>query len=692
VSNKRGAGMNKQAARQLAAEVKRQGGGEEAVGSVFAGFINRHPAAPRLQLMQFFETFRGECDRNQRKKLGVYFTPPELAAYVTRCAMSLVQQCGAGPPVWLDPACGSGVFLHTVSEQLAAANRAARQHTAANVLGIELLPATAATARLLTQHHGVNVLNLNPLLQPHEELQPLLINGGPLVVIGNPPYSSRSAHSKHPAVVKMLAPYRAGVDHRKVNLSDDFIQFIRWSQLWIERAGSGVLAMVTSSTYLDGLTQKAMRKSLLNTFDQMHVLDLGGSILRQQTSPPAPGQPRDENVFGVRSGIAVGLFVKHQKRATARTDPQLMLAQLTGTRAAKLQKLQTLKLHETPWQPIQPQPPAFAFTQQPQASSQYNSWLPLDQIFAQYISGVQTKNDALLVAMSRDELISRLQPQFSDFDPRHIHPYITAPFDTRFVYYDRARIGRPRWRVARHLLAGGGGMLFMRQNRGETEYNHFLATPHLASDRAFYSAHGAPYMAPLMLHTANGLQPNATAELMQTLAACNAVAHLAGQPLLMWRQFVCWMYAVFHSQSFRQRFHLQLSEGFPRTPLPHDQQQFTDVSRLGAQLWRLHIAAQQPPPADTPPGVSSTPDCAGYCADDRAGQPPSLSEASSCISSTAMQCRVGGYAVLPRWIKQREATPVTTAMLTRLRAIAATLEETVRIQQEIAPYIGPFVS
>ncbi len=660
--------MDQNVAVQLARDVLDLGGGEQAMERVFTQFLNNCNAPP-LSVMQFFERFRDACDSQQRKSHGVYFTPPELASYITRCAAALAQQLPSADSVWVDPSCGSGVFLHTVAAQLQKQNQAP-----ASLLGFELLSATASVARQLAPSHA-RVLQTNPLIAPEEELRPLLVSGGPLVVLGNPPYSSRSDFRDHPQVQQMMAPYRQGLSQRKVNLSDDFVHFIRWGQCWIERAGCGVMAFVTSSTYLDGLSHRSMRESLLSTFDKIFILDLGGSVLRQQTSKPQHGVARDENLFKIRSGIAVGLFLK-QETAANKAQAVVHHASETGTRAAKLKYLSSLTLDSTPWRPVQPTPDAYTFRPQPKPSSAYDNWLPLHEIFAQFISGIQTKNDALLVAHTREELEQRLKPRFEDFDPQHIHTYICAPFDVRYVYYDRQRIGRPRWRVARHLMPGAGAVLFMRQNRGEAEYNHILATPHLPSDRAFYSAHGATYVAPLMLHEEDGVKPNMSQGLHATLATLPATSQLAQEPLLMWRRFVCWMYAVLHCRQFRQRFHEQLSGEFPRIPLPEDKPQFDAVANLGAGLWRLHIATQQVCSADHP----------------HQPLPETLEALRTQFSQQTLEYRIGGYAVLRRWFKQRASRSISPEMVAQAHAIAETLEATRQIQQQISAYTSPFVS
>jgi len=58
---------------------------------------------------------------------------------------------------------------------------------------------------------------------------------------------------------------------RKVNLDDDYIKFIRYGQHFIEKTGDGVLAYISNNNFIDGITHRQMRKSLLQTFDKIYV-------------------------------------------------------------------------------------------------------------------------------------------------------------------------------------------------------------------------------------------------------------------------------------------------------------------------------------------------------------------------------------------------------------------------------------
>ena len=83
---------------------------------------------------------------------------------------------------------------------------------------------------------------------------------------------------------------------KKINLDDDFIKFLRWAQWRIAETGQGVIGYITNNVYLDGLTHRRMRESLLETFDEIYVLNLHGSAKKQETTPDGA---KDDNVFDI---------------------------------------------------------------------------------------------------------------------------------------------------------------------------------------------------------------------------------------------------------------------------------------------------------------------------------------------------------------------------------------------------------
>ncbi len=95
------------------------------------------------------------------------------------------------------------------------------------------------------------------------------------------------------------------------------MKFIRFAQWRIEQTGYGILAFITNHGYLDNPTFRGMRQSLMQTFDDIYVLDLHGNAKKKET---APDGSKDENVFDIQQGVAIGIFVKREgeKQGTGR--------------------------------------------------------------------------------------------------------------------------------------------------------------------------------------------------------------------------------------------------------------------------------------------------------------------------------------------------------------------------------------
>ena len=130
------------------------------------------------------------------------------------------------------------------------------------------------------------------------------------VIIGNPPYNvgqinenDNNKNREYPTMdARVAATYaKASTATNKNALADPYIKAIRWAS---DRIGAeGVVAFVTNSSFLDGVAFDGMRKHLGGDFDTIYVLDLGGNARKGL-------KVSDANVFGIRVGVSINLFVK----------------------------------------------------------------------------------------------------------------------------------------------------------------------------------------------------------------------------------------------------------------------------------------------------------------------------------------------------------------------------------------------
>ena len=164
-----------------------------------------------------------------------------------------------------------------------------------------------------------------------------------MVVLGNPPYSGHSANKGD--WIKGLLRGKDGsvktgnyfqvngepIRERQVKwLHDDYVKFIRYAQRRIERTGEGVLGFVTNHSYLDNPTFRGMRQNLMDTFDEIYLLDLHGNSKKKEQSPEGG---KDENVFDIQQGVAVSLLVKRSNDCDS--PARIFHADLWGERESR---------------------------------------------------------------------------------------------------------------------------------------------------------------------------------------------------------------------------------------------------------------------------------------------------------------------------------------------------------------------
>lgn len=307
----------------------------------------------------------------------------------------------------LDPATGTGTFLYAVIARIRErfeGNAGAwpgyvAEHLLPRLFGFELLMAPYAVAHMklgleleasgydFSSDQRLGVYLTNSLEEAHalsnlplftqwlaEEARAAsdIKRSAPvMVVLGNPPYSGHSAN-KGEWIEDLMDDYKQSAALKKPAqakwLSDDYVKFIRFAQWRIERTGHGVLAFVTNHSYLDNPTFMDMRRSLMQSFDEIYVLDLHGNTKKKEATPDGG---KDDNVFDIQQGVAIGIFVKRALRtvraergaaAAGSKDAEAAVARvyhadLYGTRKLKYAALDTTDIAHTEWTELAPPAP-----------------------------------------------------------------------------------------------------------------------------------------------------------------------------------------------------------------------------------------------------------------------------------------------------------------------------------------------
>jgi len=615
------------------------------------------------------------------------FGLPEGLAHAGKVALTRQKALGKGKPnettdthrlQILDPATGTGTFLYAVIQQIRErfeGNAGAwpgyvAEHLLPRLFGFELLMAPYAVAHmklgLELQESGydfasdrrLGVFLTNSLEEAHE------LSGIPLftqwladesraasdvkreapvmVVLGNPPYSGHSVN-KGRWIEELMADYKQSPELKKPAqakwLSDDYVKFIRFAQWRIEQTGHGVLAFVTNHGYLDNPTFMDMRRSLMASFDAIYLLDLHGNSKKKERTP---GGGKDENVFDIQQGVAIGIFVKHATNAAVAPLPQLdpesaavspraaparvYHGDLYGSRAEKYGVLDALDIASTAWRELLPTAPTWLFAPQDAGLlAEYACGWSLRDVFAPNgdpAPGIVTTHDDFAISWSREEAIAkveRLLATRTESEARELFklcsqdqwryarakleladggwrekvvPILYRPFDVRWTIYDRNVAVHRRERAFDNFVGRSNvGLAMMRQASADQGYTHILAITAAADNRVLFSNRGVMAASPLWLYPRQptDLLDTAPREKTANLApafVAELAAVAAAEPTP--EDTLAYVYAVLHAPSYRTRYADFLKRDFPRVPVTGNRALFDALIAAGRELIALH--------------------------------------------------------------------------------------------------------
>ena len=248
------------------------------------------------------------------------------------------------------------------------------------------------------------------------------------VVIGNPPYNvgqvnenDNNKNRKYETMDNLIAETYAKDSKATLRsqLYDPYIKAIRWA---LDRIGEeGIVAFVTNNSFIEGLAFDGMRKHLAEDCDAIYILDLGGNARKGL-------KVSDANVFGIRVGVSVNLFVR--KKAASSESPRIFYY-CTDDLWDKKQKYDFLNerqhIGDITWQPIQPDARHTWLTKDLRA--EFDTFIPIgtkeakaqkdeaiDVIFKTYSNGVKTNRDAWVYNFNRNTLAENINRMIETYN------------------------------------------------------------------------------------------------------------------------------------------------------------------------------------------------------------------------------------------------------------------------------------
>ena len=663
----------------------------------------------------------------------------------------------------LDPATGTGTFLAEVVNQIYDRYRDQQgiwqqyveQHLLPRLNGFEILMASYAVAHLKLdmllsetgyQHQSEKRLHVyltNSLEESNNEPRTLFAQWlsreaaeanvikrdcPVMVMIGNPPYSV-SSQNKGEWIQGLLDCYKKNLNEKKLNLDDDYIKFIRLGQHYVEKNGSGILAYISNNSFIDGITHRQMRLTLMQVFDEIYILDLHGNSRKQEI---APDGSKDENVFDIMQGVSINIFVKTGRKERGELA-KVYHQNLYGTCEYKYSCLNDETLSSIQWTELTPTEPYYFFVPKDfSVQDEYEKGFKIDELMRQHSNGIVTGKDNVCVCETENEanLLYKdlLNLSIEDFRNKyhsgedtkywsiksakddvisatnnkkcHVVQCLFRPFDIRYTIYTGKSNGvlqRPIDDNSKYMLVDNVGMVIPRQT--SQDWRHILISKYIIDGNLTSSARllGAGQLFPLYL-TCNTLGQeerivNFNKELYDKIAQglnylpcyednvlIDPISDYNG--VLYPQDLFDYIYAVLHSPSYRERYKEFLKIDFPRIPYPTDWEKFRDLAELGEELRQLHLMEDLPSRTGVtfPMAGSLQVDCYRW-QDNRVYI--NTEQYFDGVPESAWQFFIGGYQPAQKWLKDRKGMTLSFEDVKHYGRIIYVLQQTKRLMGDI---------
>jgi len=722
-----------------------------------------HGGKGRDPIVHFYETFLAEYDPGARERRGVYYTPEPVASYIVRSLDIILREkfskddgFATSSVTVLDPAGGTLTFP-ALAAGLAVENSTKkygegvrdgiiRDHILKNFYSFELMMAPYAVGHMkmgfLLEELGyklgksdrfklylTNALEMESFeetpfpfmraLSEESRLAGKVKKDTPiLVIMGNPPYSGHSAN-KGKWIAGLIDDYKY-VDGKPLGernskwLQDDYVKFMRFAQWKIDQDGSGCIGLITNHSYLDNPTFRGMRQSLLKSFDEIFILNLHGNSLKKEKCPDGS---KDENVFDIRQGVAIALFIKRGVKK-GETEAEVFCADLQGRREDKYAFLEAHDIKNTKWKRLSPKAGGYFFIARDERFlEKYETFWKVTDIFPINGVGMTTARDSFVIDNDKRALLNRIRllkhSKLSDdelheyFDinkkkgwsirkawnmlqeipdekmKEFILPVVYRPFDVRYIFYHDAVVWRTVKRVMRHMMRDNLGLIIPKQFKEEPGA---FVSQNITGHKTV-SAYDINYLFPLYLYgddktrkstksLIEDKRPNLTPAIR---GALKKAFKKAPSP----EDIFYYIYAVSYSNLYRKKYGEFLKTDFPRIPFTADYGLFKKAACIGKELVEMHLMKSIPDGSVRFQGKGKgRVEKLRY---DEAEKRVSINNGQyfEGVGSHVWDYRVGGYRVMEKWLKDRRGKALSVEDIKHYCRVGAVLERTIEVQKEI---------
>ncbi|MFM2063419.1 MAG: hypothetical protein RLZZ507_3089 [Cyanobacteriota bacterium] len=393
-----------------------------------------------------------------------------------------------------------------------------------------------------------------------------------------------------------------------------------------------------------------------------------------------------------------------------------------GSREDKYSFLDENDFTTIEWQEFFSNSPFYLFTPQNQdLLTEYNQGWKITEIMPVNSVGIVTARDSLTIKWSKQEVketvtdfvslpveaarekydlgkdardwqvaLAQNDLKKNGIEDNNIVPILYRPFDTRYTYYTgqtRGFICMPRLEVMRNMLSDNLAIISARSNKSQ-DCDHFYCSRFMTETKCGESTTQSCifplYLYPDTENAQGTLFIERTPNLSQKFL--NAIKEKLGY-IPAPETIFYYIYAIFHSPTYRQKYAEFLKIDFPRLPLTSNEKLWKNLAIKGEELVKLHlmesaklnhlITQYQGEGENSVTEITYKPEEQRvYINKTRYFQG---------ITPEMWEFKIGGYQVLDKWLKDRKKANISLSFddILHYQKIVVALTETLKIMTEI---------
>lgn len=474
-------------------------------------------------------------------------------------------------------------------------------------------------------------------------------------------------------------------------LLDDYVKFIRFAQSKIDSQESGIFAFISNNSFLDNPTFRGMRYSLMQSFDKIYILNLHGDVNKKEK---APDGSKDDNVFDIKQGVSINIFIKQNSKAK---NTKIYYHDLYGKRKDKYEFLYENDLNSIKWTLVKNNEPFYLFLpQNNDLLEEYNKGVSVKDMFILSSVGIVSAKDSILISTNTEKLKQQIHDYYNEFDKKNIKKIAYRPFDTQKIYYDIKKVERPRIETMEHFLENENiGLICDRGTKLNNINNIFISNKIID----LHLVGSGSYIYPLYLYPTtrskkflkkenpNFNEENFTSKIENFKESFRTFIDELYKEKFSPEDILGYIYAVLFHKIYREKYLDFLKIDFPKIPFTKDKNTFKNLSKLGLKLINLHLLKNDE--LDFNVGEALFKDIKNknlkiqkikYNKDTKE---LFINESLyfTKVSLEIYEFKIGGYAVLDKYLKSHKEEDIDHKHFT---LIIQTLNETLKIQDEIS--------